>query len=153
MKAEITHMTKTFEDAVLVARRLQVQYLWIDSFCIVQDDTEDWITESALMEKVYRNALCNIAAAAASDGTAGLFFERTPLFPPIMIETQREKRAGYRHPPELVEVIDYGAFSRDIESAPLQKVSLGQVHCKARRLIHWSAREAGFYKNECYHRE
>lgn len=33
-----TKLPKTFKDAVLVTRRLGVQYLWIDSLCIVQDD-------------------------------------------------------------------------------------------------------------------
>lgn len=31
-------LPKTFKDAVLVTRALEVRYLWIDSLCIVQDD-------------------------------------------------------------------------------------------------------------------
>lgn len=31
-------LPKTFKDAVLVTRALDVQYLWIDSLCIIQDD-------------------------------------------------------------------------------------------------------------------
>lgn len=39
----------TFRQAVEVTRAVGIQYLWVDSFCIVQDDKEDWERESASM--------------------------------------------------------------------------------------------------------
>lgn len=76
----------TFRDAITIARRLQVQYLWIDSLCIMQDrdDSSDWLHEAALMEKVYSNAFLNISATGASDSSKGLFTRRNPrtLRPP-----------------------------------------------------------------------
>lgn len=39
----------TFRQAVEVTRAVGIQYLWIDSLCIVQDDMEDWERESASM--------------------------------------------------------------------------------------------------------
>jgi len=44
--------------------------------CIIQDDAEDWRVESSQMRNVYPNATFCIAATAASDGNAGLFFDR-----------------------------------------------------------------------------
>lgn len=35
---EWEELPKTFQDAVTVARALEVDYLWIDSLCIIQDD-------------------------------------------------------------------------------------------------------------------
>jgi hypothetical protein len=35
-------LSKTFQDAVLMTRRLDVQYLWINSLYIIQGDAEDW---------------------------------------------------------------------------------------------------------------
>lgn len=67
------HLSKTFQDAVLIARELNVQYLWIDSLCIVQDSAEDWETESAKMGQYYRNAILTIAATRSEDGTGGCF--------------------------------------------------------------------------------
>lgn len=32
----------TFRDAVTITRRLRVQYLWIDSLCIIQDDIAEY---------------------------------------------------------------------------------------------------------------
>lgn len=69
-------LSKSFREAITVARHLKVQYLWIDSLCIVQDSQEDWTREASTMSKVYRYALINIAATGASDGTQGCFWKR-----------------------------------------------------------------------------
>ena len=42
-----SQIPKTFQDAIRVTRWLGLQYLWIDSICIVQDDKADWETESS----------------------------------------------------------------------------------------------------------
>jgi len=64
-------------DTVLVCQQLGVDYIWIDSLCIIQDDPQDWQKEAALMTKVYGHSYINIAASGAVDGTAGLFFRRS----------------------------------------------------------------------------
>jgi hypothetical protein len=42
-------LPRTFQHAVVFTRNIKVQYLWIDSLCIVQGDTNDWEKESASM--------------------------------------------------------------------------------------------------------
>jgi hypothetical protein len=69
---------KTFRDAIKIARKFHLRYLWIDSLCIVQDDREDWAREADFMSKVYRYSFLNIAATGASDSTGGCFWERNP---------------------------------------------------------------------------
>src|SRR6266566_4757033 len=53
-------LPRTFLQAVEIARRLKIRYLWIDSLCIMQDVTGDWIREGSLMEKVYSCSYLNI---------------------------------------------------------------------------------------------
>jgi hypothetical protein len=72
-------LSKVFQDAIVVLRRFGMLYIWIDSLCIVQDQLEDWQTESSKMGDVYRNSLLNIAATGFRDGRNGLFVERDPL--------------------------------------------------------------------------
>ena len=67
----INHLTNTFRDAVTVARNLGIQYLWIDSLCIVQDSASDWDTEASKMGLVYRQAYLVVAAAYSPDGNGG----------------------------------------------------------------------------------
>lgn len=71
-------LTKTFQDAISIAKYLGFDYLWIDSLCIIQDSAEDWRKESSLMGQVYGYASLNIAATAATDGSGGCFFNRNP---------------------------------------------------------------------------
>lgn len=64
-------MPKTFADAIFVTRALGQRYLWIDSLCIIQDSSDDWMAESSLMNQVYSQALFTIVADAAEDSTSG----------------------------------------------------------------------------------
>ncbi|KAK8018426.1 heterokaryon incompatibility protein-domain-containing protein [Apiospora marii] len=71
-------LPQTFQDAILISKRLGSEYLWIDSLCIIQDSLDDWTTESASMGDVYRNSMCNIAATDSSDSQEGCLFSRNP---------------------------------------------------------------------------
>jgi hypothetical protein len=72
----INQLPKTFRDAVHASRRLSVQYIWIDSLCIMQDDRSDWFREANRMHLVYSKSYCNFAASASADSSQGLFRER-----------------------------------------------------------------------------
>lgn len=75
------NLPKTFLDACNATRRLDQEYLWIDSLCIIQDDLEDWEAEAGRMASVYSNAFLNIAASFAEDTTQGLFHSNTERDP------------------------------------------------------------------------
>jgi Heterokaryon incompatibility protein (HET) len=76
---KLAELPQTFRDAVVFASRLpHVGYIWIDSLCIKQGDTEDWLTESADMDQVYGGSFLNISATAAEHSDEGLFFPRHP---------------------------------------------------------------------------
>ena len=69
-------LAKTFQDAITVCRFLGICYMWADSLCILQDDEEDWKTESQKMGHVYQYAYLVISADAAIDGSVGCFTQR-----------------------------------------------------------------------------
>jgi hypothetical protein len=66
-------LSKTFTDAIAVARRVGLDYIWIDSLCIIQDDPSDWAREAASMSLIYGSSSLNIAASGAINGTFGCF--------------------------------------------------------------------------------
>ncbi|OCL10795.1 HET-domain-containing protein, partial [Glonium stellatum] len=72
-------LPRTFQDAVIVTRKLGLRYLWIDSLCIIQDSDEDWENESVQMCNIYHNALFTVSAAHASNSSTGCFFQRDGL--------------------------------------------------------------------------
>ncbi|KAH0565967.1 hypothetical protein GP486_000635 [Trichoglossum hirsutum] len=66
-------LPKTFRDAISITRKLNIQYIWIDSLCIIQDSEDDWTREAASMAGVYRNGFVCIAADGAVDSSEGCF--------------------------------------------------------------------------------
>jgi hypothetical protein len=75
-----TELTPVVRDAVIVARRLSIPYLWVDSLCIIQDDTMDWNNEASLMGLVYSNAYITICSLSSSSCQNG-FLERLSRAP------------------------------------------------------------------------
>ena len=61
-----------FRDAIEVVRGLGIQYLWIDSLCIIQDSTRSWNLNSRVMDLIYGHAKLTICAADGMDSSAGL---------------------------------------------------------------------------------
>lgn len=72
----LQYLPKTFREAAMIAAELGYRYLWIDALCIIQDDPQDWLEQSAKMCTVYRNSCCTIAAHTSLWGNLG-FLEQT----------------------------------------------------------------------------
>jgi hypothetical protein len=70
----VEDLAKNFQDAIRITFGLGLEYLWIDSICIIQRDREDWEIESAKMGYVYANAICTISATASNNAHGGCFF-------------------------------------------------------------------------------
>ena len=68
-------LSKTFQDAIRIARSLGSQYLWIDSLCIIQDDAHDWQVEASKMADVYRGSRLTTVAVDSPDSHGGCFVD------------------------------------------------------------------------------
>ncbi|KIW88461.1 uncharacterized protein Z519_11030 [Cladophialophora bantiana CBS 173.52] len=66
------------EDVIIVARRLKIQYIWIDSMCIVQDSDEKWCTESRRMS-YYENSYIMIIPVLCHSADQGFLGHRPRL--------------------------------------------------------------------------
>ncbi|KAI0545820.1 heterokaryon incompatibility protein-domain-containing protein [Xylaria curta] len=73
-----TDLSQTFQDAILITRELGIQFIWIDSLCIIQDSPADWETESARMAEIYLHSHLTLSATASSDGSGGCLRSRAP---------------------------------------------------------------------------
>lgn len=92
----IDELSPSFQDAIYLTINLGVNFLWIDSLCIIQDDLTDWEHESQIMGQIYKGALCNIAASGHANESRGFLLEhreRQPIIPPLVnIEWYRSPR-------------------------------------------------------------
>lgn len=72
----------TSTDAIQVALRLDIQYIWVDSLCIIQDSKRDWRREASRMADVYSKAYFTIFADGrpGEDDRVGTAFSTLVLF-------------------------------------------------------------------------
>ncbi|KAH7071302.1 heterokaryon incompatibility protein-domain-containing protein [Paraphoma chrysanthemicola] len=75
---------KTFQEVMQLALKLGFRYIWIDSLCIVQDDSEDWEVQSSLMSEIYQNAVLTLSATSAAGDNEGCCSNNI-LRPPLEI--------------------------------------------------------------------
>ncbi|KAI0868529.1 hypothetical protein GGS24DRAFT_494486 [Hypoxylon argillaceum] len=71
-------LPKTFRDAITVARGIGINYLWIDSLCIIQDNKDDWEHELTKMGQVFSSAYCTIGASSSKSSLEGFLNSRKP---------------------------------------------------------------------------
>ena len=62
---------KTLQDAVKVTAVLGFKYLWIDAFCIIQDDMDDFAFQMADVPSIYAYAAVTIAASRSTTAAQG----------------------------------------------------------------------------------
>lgn len=74
----INGLPLSIQEAILATRALGLQYIWIDSLCIVQDSPEDWGIEASLMLQVYRNSFIKFAATDTAGAEGGMCRYRNP---------------------------------------------------------------------------
>jgi hypothetical protein len=65
-------LPQTIEDAMHVTRSLGERYLWVDAFCIVQDNLADKHSQIIHMDAIYSSAFVTIVAASGSSSDSGL---------------------------------------------------------------------------------
>jgi len=68
-----------FQNAAAVADSLGIQYLWIDTLCIIQDSGLDWAEQAAKMCDIFEGATIIIAASASKNPNHTLFGTRDPI--------------------------------------------------------------------------
>ncbi|KAI9688356.1 MAG: hypothetical protein M1822_001305 [Bathelium mastoideum] len=94
LRNEQAAIPQTILDAILVVRRLKERYLWVDSLCLLQDDSKELDQCTAFMDLFYEMAIFTIVAGGGSDAHAGL--PGVPPTPRKLSRTIREIVPGLR---------------------------------------------------------
>ncbi|KAI1053561.1 hypothetical protein LB506_012519 [Fusarium annulatum] len=69
---------RTIQDAILTSHKLEIGFIWVDSFCIIQDSKgADKEIEIGQMTQVYTHAAFTIAAQRAPDAHTGFLHRRS----------------------------------------------------------------------------
>jgi hypothetical protein len=151
-------LPQTYRDAVELARKLTLRYLWIDSLCVIQNDKIDRAREGADMGRIYQHSYLTIAATAAANDEIGLFWKKKPggfpTAPGLCIEvTPRETLQARRGSwdPRVDSVFArrvlthdgfYGESTVDAGGGPVPLITRGWVYQEralSPRLVHFCA--------------
>ncbi|KAK0496053.1 heterokaryon incompatibility protein-domain-containing protein [Armillaria luteobubalina] len=82
----LTNIPKTIMDAIMVTHKLGLRYLWVDSFCIMQDSEDDKAREIAQIRRIFRNAYVTIVAACSETVRNGFLHDRRPAVRELIID-------------------------------------------------------------------
>lgn len=130
-KIDFGELPAMFQDAVITTRKLGLEYLWIDSICIIQGEGGDFDQEAKRMEDVFSSAFCVIAASSARGQNDG-FLNR----PRQNRECLTFEHAGL--PPLYVSRF-MDDFNKDVLESPLSKRGwVLQERALARRTIYFT---------------
>jgi hypothetical protein len=113
-------LPKTFQDAIRTARELGLNFLWIDSLCIIQNDFEDWRLEAAAMADIYGKATITITATSALNCHAGFLPKLDDRkFSKVVLKTNATTWTIYMRPSHNHDLFGFGKESYD-EKVPLR---------------------------------
>lgn len=124
---------KTYQDTIRTCLNLGVDFIWIDSLCIAQDDELHWGAQAARTADIYEHSTFTIAAKKAGDVSERL-------------SSKVDKRFRGVSLPEYTNVYD-GRVIRDptdVEFTPAPLLDRGWMYQElllSTRAIHFDARE------------
>ncbi|KAI1854174.1 hypothetical protein JX266_001315 [Neoarthrinium moseri] len=122
----------TFRHAVAVTRELGIDYLWIDSVCIIQGEGGDFNQEAKRMEDVFSSAFCVLAASSACGQNDGFLNPRSHARQHLTFD-----RIGGLPKFYLGPFMDN--FNQDVLEAPLSRRGwVLQERALARRTIYFT---------------
>ncbi|KAK0834997.1 hypothetical protein LTR73_001289 [Friedmanniomyces endolithicus] len=80
LESSLALLPRTVLDAMQVTKAAGERYLWVDSLCILQDNSEESSEQIANMDRVYGSALFTIVAADGEHADVGLCGVRNEVF-------------------------------------------------------------------------
>jgi hypothetical protein len=129
---DVTLLPRNFADAITITRRLGHRYIWIDALSILQDNAEDWATESPKMASIYGQAALMISATAAKDSNTGILQQNRKVhYSPAL---GKDKDLYLRQ--HLLR------WDWDVERSPLaERGWAAQERMLAPRIVHYTRRQ------------
>jgi hypothetical protein len=139
-------LPRTIQDAVIVSYVLGIHFLWVDAFCIIQDDKDDIQEEISNMPNIYGQAFITIVVSCAEGVQEGFLQDR------ILTEyTDNIFRVPFRCDDGQIGSVSLVEPHRLYEQEPLDARGWAmQERLLARRVLEFGSRQTRWMcKNDC----
>lgn len=140
----IADLPATIRDAITMTRGCGLDYIWVDSVCIIQENVDDWFTEANRMHEVYANAYFTICASSVDSASAGLFHTRQAWkygIEPCELATQRISLRGSSFK-ELIEGSTWSSRAWTLQEEYLSP-----------RIMYWTPQKMYWSCSKCFKAE
>jgi hypothetical protein len=143
----VGELPKNFQDAILITRKLNIRYLWIDSLCIIQDSPLDWDKEAGKMGDYYERATIALSALCSPSSHTGFLHHRW----------LGNSRVDFRL--ENYETINVRKVSSSLGSQGREKMPLWkrawvvQERCLSSRILHFGSEQMYWECRQSFVRE
>ncbi|KAL2066419.1 hypothetical protein VTL71DRAFT_2490 [Oculimacula yallundae] len=131
-------LAASFKDAISLCRLLRLEYLWIDSLCIIQKgigSIEDWGYHVTAMGGIYAGAVLNICADRAESSIDGFLHPRQALRSPDTVTIPSAQNRTF-------QLVDLEAVTLDIKASRTSSRGwIFQERLLSRRVLHFTASE------------
>jgi hypothetical protein len=133
---EFEQLPRTFKDALKITQKLGLEYIWIDSLCIIQDSEQDWHIEAGQMSSVYGGSYVNIAASSAKGAHEGCLLKSEDK-----IDALQAIVTSAGHPSAAVQFERYDTYRNAVTASHLATRAWAfQEKVLPRRTIHFGHR-------------
>ena len=141
---------KTFQEAIIFTKKLQVRYIWIDSLCIVQDDNEDWKAEAQKMCSIYQGSILTLSATKSPGPHGGCFAEAPSEFRGTKVVGEYKGKPYQAYVRRLMSHNEYSqkTSTRDQRQPLLQRAWILQERLLGPRVLHFGPQELLWECNE-----
>ncbi|CAN9480218.1 unnamed protein product [Alternaria alternata] len=136
----IKDLPQTIHDAILVTRQLKLEYLWVDSMCIIQDSAEDKDALIGQMHGIFACAEVTIAASKASRCTEGFLAPRTNV-PQFYVAVRDATKTNNAKPSRVILI---PSSKRHVEPLVTRAWTL-QETLLSRRILSYENRQLRWY--------
>ncbi|UKZ49719.1 hypothetical protein TrVGV298_003967 [Trichoderma virens] len=138
-------LPSVFQQAITFTRALQIRYLWIDALCIVQDDSDDFTREIAIMDDIYKGGFCRIAITSCKAPTES-FWPPKPIVTSVELPRELSLRSSPRFTSRYVTLPK--SYQQDVGSGYLnQRGWVLQERLLSPRTIHFT-QDHIYYEDE-----